>query len=219
MSAYLRHRFMCVASGFAMLMTAVTVLTGILPKEVIEFLPVAGEFPSVTVVTLLLTVFVIRQMLFVVRFRRSSALDASVTGDAVNESGQNGNRLLRIPAGRRIGEACFMGVVFFWMSVLAIDGPIVRETGPVWPWLAVSWTCHVLVVVSKVERANDVMIFRTTIGKLSIPVRLLRSVRVTQGSRHYLHFKFRCGTVHVLNPNYPAANIDSIKSSLGIDGF
>ena len=212
MSAFLSHRFLYVASGFASVMFGVTVAAGVLPKEY-------GKSPSVIAAILLLTVFVFREWLFVVRFHRASELNTSVSGDVANESSHCRNQSLRIPDGRRLAEACFMGILFAWLSVLASNSPFRFETGPLWPWLLVWWLSHVMSVVSKVERANDFMIFHTAIGTHSIPLCLLKSVTATVGSGYFLHFKFRCGTVNVMNPKYPFVDLQSIKASLGIDGL
>lgn len=190
-------------------MFGVTVIAGVLPTEYGKSLPVIAAI-------LLLAVFVLREVLFAVRFQRPPTMNTSVPGDVANESRQNRNRSLRIPGGRRIADACFIGLLFVWMSVLASDSPFRHESGPIWPWLIVLWWSHVMSVVSNVERTNDAMIFRTAIGTHSIPLHLLKSVKATNGSGYFLHFKFQCGTVNVMNPNYPRVDIQRIKSTLGM---
>ncbi len=209
MRAYLSYRFIYVTSGFTSVMFGVTVIAGVLPTEHSRSLPAIAA-------VLILTAFFFRELVFAVRFHRLPAMNTSVLGDIANVSGQTGTRSLRVPKVRRIGDACFIGLLFVWMSVLASDSPFRLESGPMWPWLIVWWISHVMSVVSNVERTNDAVIFRTTIGTHSIPLHLLKSVTATNGTGYFLHFKFQCGTVNVLNPNYPRVDIQSIKSTLGL---
>lgn len=129
--------FLSVASGFFSVMFGVTVATGVLPKEY-------GKSLSVIAAILLLTVFVIREWLFVVRLHWLPALSSSVCCDVANESSDSSNQSLQISGGRRIAEAVFLGLLFARLSVLASNSPLHFETGPPWSWLVVWWLSHVM---------------------------------------------------------------------------
>jgi hypothetical protein len=196
-------------------MAAVTMITGLLPNR---------DFTTVSMFAsaLLVLVVIVRELVFALHFFQPPTENVLASGDVATAPTENNKHSLRIPEMRRFADVCFMGVVFTWMSYISVSHSGVPDgvaLSPVWPWFAVAWICHVLSGVTRVERTNDMMLFYMTIGTLSVPVRLLKSVRETSSSRYWLHFKFKSGTVNVMNPHYPSTDLSGIKSSLNVDSF
>ena len=109
------------------------------------------------------------------------------------------------------------------LGTLAIYGFVHQfKNGDVWLepsksllWFVIAWVCHCLTSVRRVERAGELILFRTPVGLVEIPLRLLRRSKATPGG-YFLRFRFTVGTIDTLNPTYPSSDIAEIQSALDI---